>query len=144
MKTNETIDTRVMGELNGSFDKEFDHEFMVKNGIYTLSQRVAYEIKEKVTETYEMIRHPKKAVSEIYNVAKKEGPAFAAYAVAVEVTEDVIAPAILTAAGHPEYAALLWAIHTEPVMYPLYFGVRKLYRHFKNNAQENVSNMEVA
>lgn len=112
---------------------------LCEHKIYTFTQRVAYKTKEAIKEKVELVTNPKKLYHEVIDLAKREGKPFAIYAAAVEITEDVIAPAILAATGHPEYIPLLWAIHTEPVMYPLYFAVRKLYRNHQEKQQPQLN-----
>ncbi|MEA3514721.1 MAG: hypothetical protein U9R34_04555 [Nanoarchaeota archaeon] len=61
------------------------------------------------------------------------------YALAVEITEDIVIPAILSATGHPEFIPAVLAFHSEPVMYPLYFGARKMIRNFQERRLEKNS-----
>ncbi len=74
----------------------------------------------------------KKQYREMKALGKKHGPVFMAYAIAIEIMEDVVLPAILTKMGHPEFTPILLAWHSEWFMYPLYFAVvRKLGKHKK-------------
>ena len=100
-----------------------------------ITQKVADYITHTTLETCNKVLHPKETFKEFYRTALKEGTYFAAYAIALEITEDVILPPIFIANGHPEVAAALWIGHSEPVMYPLYFGVRKLYKHLTNKKE---------
>lgn len=67
-------------------------------------------------------------VRELAALGKEHGPVFLAYAVAIELFEDVVLPAFLTSIGKPHLIPLALAIHTEPVMYPLYFAVAKFLK----------------
>ncbi len=73
----------------------------------------------------------KKQYRDLKALGKKHGPVFMAYAIAIEIMEDVVLPAILTKMGHPEFTPILLAWHSEWFMYPLYFGVAKLLRKHK-------------
>jgi len=68
---------------------------------------------------------------EIKALGKKYGPVFVAYAIAIEVIEDVILPAICIKMGKPEIVPIILAWHSEWFMYPLYFGVAKLLKKHK-------------
>jgi tRNA nucleotidyltransferase (CCA-adding enzyme) len=86
----------------------------------TLWQKVKAIIKEKVS-----IRHQYK---KLVQLGKEQGPYFVAYAIAVEILEQIVIPAVLVYMGKPHFAPMMMAIHTEPVMYPLFFGIRKLMK----------------
>jgi hypothetical protein len=73
----------------------------------------------------------KKDYREIKALGKKYGPVFIAYAIALEVIEDIILPAISIEMGKPEFVPILLAWHSEWFMYPLYFGVHKLLHKHK-------------
>ena len=73
----------------------------------------------------------KKDYAEVKALGKKYGPVFVAYAIAIEVIEDVILPAICIKMGRPEAVPILLAWHSEWFMYPLYFGVHKLLHKHK-------------
>ncbi len=79
--------------------------------------------KEKLAEMADTFRHPKKAFRELVKRAKREGAPFVIYAVTIEVLEDVVLPFLF-----PSLAAFFLIFHSEPIMYPLYFVVRKLLR----------------
>lgn len=118
------LETVVENEFGG-FDNVFQNE------IYTLSQRAVYHAKNEVKEKIHLLTHPKELYGKVKKLAKEEGIPFACYAVGLEIVKNVIAPAILINRGYPEYAALTIAVHAEPVMYPLYFGVRKLVKYLR-------------
>ena len=67
----------------------------------------------------------KNKIQEFKELAIKHGPYFLAYAVIIELIEDVVAPAFLVWIGKAYLAPLALAIHIEPVAYPLYFFVAK-------------------
>ncbi|MBT4445992.1 hypothetical protein HOA92_05700 [archaeon] len=140
----EAIEEEFFGEAlaANATDAEFNAEYFSENDLYTLSQKLAHGISEKGHELLDLAKDPVGFCKKVYQEALKEGPYFAAYAVALELTEDVVAPAILTAAGYPEYAPVLWAIHTEPVMYPLYFAVRKGYRALESSLDYNFDELQ--
>ena len=93
----------------------------INHAMYKTKSFIAYSIEEKL----EIIKNPRKLYNEMKELGKNEGIPFMCYAIAIEATEDILVPAILTATGHPEYIPLALAVHTEPVLYPLWFGVRK-------------------
>lgn len=66
-----------------------------------------------------------KQFKEIKELGKKHGKGFLAYAIAIEIFEDVILPAFFTKLGHPEMTPILLAWHSEWFMYPLYFAIKK-------------------
>ena len=70
----------------------------------------------------------RKTFNELKALGKKHGPAFLAYAIAVEVFEDIVLPIFLTLIGHAALIPFALALHTEPVAYPLYFAVAKVMR----------------
>lgn len=84
------------------------------------AEHLAEHLKEKVNLV--------NTVRELKALGKEHGPVFLAYAVAIELFEDVVLPAFLTSIGKPHLIPLALAFHTEPVLYPLYFGVRKLMK----------------
>lgn len=87
--------------------------------------------KEKV----ELFTNPKKLYNEMVELGRKEGIPFMCYAITVEVCEDVVLPFVLYNTGYEELIPAVLMGHSEPVMYPLYFGVRKLYRSLKKNEE---------
>ena len=104
---------------------------MMKNTVY----RVGDYIKEAVAEKVELFTNPKRLYNEMKELGRKEGKLFMCYALAIELTEDIVVPAVLSATGHPEFIPAAIAFHTEPVMYPLYFGARKMIRNFQKSKQ---------
>ena len=98
--------------------------------------KVGSYLKETAIEKIEMFTNPKKFYNEMKELMVKEGLPFAIYAATVEIVEDGVLPIVLAATGNEEYIPIVLIGHSEPVMYPLYFGVRKLYRHFKGKAAE--------
>ena len=87
-------------------------------------------VKETLEDRLKLFTNPKALYNEMIELGRKEGLPFMYYAIAVEVTEDVITPVVLAYTGYPEYIPLILAGHSEPVMYPLYFAVRRLYKKF--------------
>lgn len=108
---------------------------IMKNTVY----RVGDYIKDAVAEKVELFTNPKKMYNEMKELGRKEGKPFMCYALAVEFTEDVLLPIVFSVTGHPELIPMALAFHTEPVMYPLYFGVRKMVRNFRKRRLEKNS-----
>lgn len=88
----------------------------------------AIYVRDAFMEKVDLVRNPRRFVEEIKGIAKKEGLAFACYALAIELIEDVVLPTVFAFTGHPELIPAALAFHTEPVMYPLWFGARKMIR----------------
>ena len=112
-----------------------DYMSMMKNTAY----KVGGYIKDAVAEKVELFTNPKKLYNEMKELGRKEGKPFMCYALAVEFTEDIVIPIVLSATGHPEFIPAVLAFHSEPVMYPLYFGARKMIRHFRKQKLERKS-----
>ena len=109
-----------------------DYMSIMKNTAY----RVGDYIKGTVAEKVELFTNPKKMYREMKELGRKEGLPFMCYALAVEFTEDVLLPVFFGMTGHPELIPVALAFHTEPVMYPLYFGVRKVIRKVRKQRTE--------
>ena len=88
--------------------------------------------KHVIAESMEKIDF-RATVKELKDAGMKHGPRFLAYAIAIEVFEDVILPAFLIAIGKPALAPLALAFHMEPVAYPAYFAVAKMVDKYKQN-----------
>ncbi len=88
-------------------------------------------LKDSILEKVELFTNPKKIYHDMLELGKKEGPAFMAYAIAVEVVEDGVLPIILAYTGNEEYIPIVLIGHSEPIMYPLYFAIRSVYRKLK-------------
>ena len=97
-----------------------------------IARKVSNYLVENVKEKVELVTNPKKFYNEMIELGKREGLPFMCYAIAVEVVEDVVVPIVLANTNNSEYIPIVLAGHSEPVMYPLYFGVRKLYRKLTN------------
>ena len=95
------------------------YEKLFKKGLY----KVGKIIRDKVD-----IR---KTYKEIKGLGKKHGPVFIAYAIAIEIMEDIVLPALFVKLGKPEIAPILWAWHSEWFMYPLYFATAKFLKKHK-------------
>jgi hypothetical protein len=95
------------------------YEGLLRRGLFKLGQIVRDKLDIK------------KDYKEIKVLGKKYGPVFVAYAIALEVIEDIILPAIAIEMGRPEAVPVLLAWHSEWFMWPLYFGVHKLLHKHK-------------
>ena len=69
-------------------------------------------------------------VKEIKSMWAKYGWRFGAFAVAWEIFEDVICPAIAWKLGFPWLAPLFWIFHFEPLSYPAAFWCFRTYDRF--------------
>ena len=74
----------------------------------------------------------KETVRELKRLGVKHGPYFLVYAIIVEVLEDVVTPIILGFVGYPQFIPVVLALHSEPVMYPLYFAGRAVVRRVRH------------
>ena len=90
-------------------------------------------LKETISEKVELVRNPRKFAHEFRELAKREGVPFMVYAIVIEILEDVGLPIVLTIVGKPQFIPIVWAWHSEPVLYPLWFGVRKTIRVIRKN-----------
>ena len=146
-KQNEqTLQLETELEQNWFIDEpEQEKEESLENYIYDeklvpmycrAGHKVGSYLKETAIEKIEMFTNPKKFYNEMKELMVKEGLPFAIYAATVEIVEDGVLPIVLAATGNEEYIPIVLIGHSEPVMYPLYFGVRKLYRHFKGKSSE--------
>jgi len=63
----------------------------------------------------------RKTVRDIWKLALKHGWKMAIVAIVWEIFEDIVIPGIAVALGHPEVAPIMWAIHLEPIVYPIAF-----------------------
>jgi hypothetical protein len=79
----------------------------------------------------------KKQYKEMKELGKKHGPVFLCYAIALEIVEDIVIPAILTSIGKPHLIPFALAFHSEPIMFPLYFGVRKMLKKKKKGLMKS-------
>lgn len=70
----------------------------------------------------------RKTIKEIKTLGKKHGPYFLAYAICIELLEDVAIPAALYSVGKPHLIPAALAFHCEPIAYPLYFAVASLMK----------------
>jgi hypothetical protein len=73
----------------------------------------------------------KNIVKELGQLGKKHGLYFLAYAICIEIFEDVVLPAVLYSIGKPHLIPVALAFHCEPVAYPLYFAVRSVMKKFR-------------
>jgi len=85
----------------------------------------------------------RKTVRELRELGMKHGPRFMAYAIALEIFEDVVLPAFFIAIGKPELAPVALAFHAEPVAYPAYFAIAKLVERFKESSDAQKAQMYV-
>lgn len=102
--------------------------YNLRNSIYDIVHHSGKYLKNTIAEKVELFSNPKKIYNKMIALGKKEGLPFMAYAIAVEILEDLVLPGVLACTGNSEYIPIVLIGHSEPVMYPLYFGVRKLMK----------------
>ncbi len=103
-------------------------------------QHTAAHVWDHVKEKFDL----RSTARELRALGKEHGPAFMAYAIAIEAFEDLVVPAFLTAVGKPALIPFALAFHTEPVLYPLYFAVSKWRKQRAQSRQEFTKSVRAA
>lgn len=78
--------------------------------------------------------HPinmKRHVMEFKQLAKQHGIYFLIYAAAIELIERVLLPIVLIHMGYAYLSPAALFLHTEVVLYPFYFVLRRGHRRLK-------------
>lgn len=73
-----------------------------------------------------------RAAPGLARLARIHGPGFLAWAIAMDLLDEVVLPGALTLAGHPVLGGIAFAADLDWLTFPLYFAVLGLWRMLKH------------